>query len=89
MMGRTIKLITVQNEYLSISGFEAYTGAWSRGGRTTRTSRTTRMSRPMNTRLRFNNGSAKQSGKYANNRFPASNAFGNGSKFTHTDNGVG
>ena len=35
LYGRTIRLVTTQNTYLSISGFEAYTGA-AQGGSVTK-----------------------------------------------------
>jgi len=44
---------------------------------------------PANTKVGFNMGSVRQSTNYGNNSYPASNAFSNGSKFTHTNSGVG
>ena len=44
---------------------------------------------PANTKVGFNTGSARQSTNYGNNSYPASNAWSNGSKFTHTNKGVG
>jgi hypothetical protein len=94
--------VTTQNTYLSISGFEAFTGAAPAGGMT-RMRTTTRTSKsggipmmrmggykiPANTKAGLNNSSAKQSTNYGNNQFPATNAWSNGSKFTHTNAGVG
>jgi hypothetical protein len=79
-----VKIVTTQNEYLSISGFEAYTG--SAGGSTT-TTKTTTSSTKYNTRLTFNRGSARQSTTFG--RFDASQAWSNGPRFTHTKKGVG
>jgi hypothetical protein len=50
MFGQKIRLVTTQNTYLSISGFEAYTASapagWTMsGGSTRRTMRTTSTSR--------------------------------------------
>jgi hypothetical protein len=87
-MGGKVRLVTTQNTYLSISGFEVWTGAWSGRMRRTRTSRST-YNVPANTKAAFNSGSAKQSTNYGNNGYPASNAFSGGSKFTHTNKGVG
>ena len=42
-----------------------------------------------NTKAGLNQGSARQSTNYGNNSYPASNAFAGGSKFTHTNAGVG
>jgi hypothetical protein len=42
-----------------------------------------------NTKAGFNQSSARQSTNYGNNQFPATNAFRGGSKFTHTNAGVG
>jgi len=44
---------------------------------------------PANTKAGFNQSSAKQSTNYGNNSYPATNAFSGGSKFTHTNAGVG
>jgi hypothetical protein len=95
MYGRKIRLVTTQNTYLSISGFEAWTaGAPRSSTRTTRRTSSTRRSfggpmqiRTTNTQVKFSN--AKQSSPYGNNQFPATNAFSNGPKFTHTNKGVG
>jgi hypothetical protein len=46
MYGGKIRLVSTQNTYLSISGFEAWTGSGSRTVTRTRTSRT-RRSMPM------------------------------------------
>jgi hypothetical protein len=104
LFGKKIRLVTVQNTYLSIQGFEAYTAS---GGRTTtRTSRTRRMrtggwggfrrggSYSMsftmgNSKVTLNQGTASQASPYGNNGYPARNAFSGGSKFTHTNHGVG
>jgi hypothetical protein len=102
-----VRLVTTQNTYLSISGFEAFTGAAPAGGMTrmrttTRTSRSgghpmMRMGGGMMRRsLSFSMGNTKvslknasQKSPYGNNGYPATNAFSNGSKFTHTNKGVG
>jgi len=42
-----------------------------------------------NSKVSMNQGSASQASPYGNNGYPAKNAFSNGSKFTHTNNGVG
>jgi poly(beta-D-mannuronate) lyase len=44
---------------------------------------------PANTKVTFNRRSVRQSTNYGNNSYPASNAWSNGSKFTHTNSGVG
>jgi hypothetical protein len=89
MYGGKIRIVTTQNTYLSISGFEAWTGA---GGSSTTTTTTTggrgSYNIPANTKVGFNMGSVKQSTNYGNNAYPASNAWSNGSKFTHTNAGV-
>jgi hypothetical protein len=110
LFGKKIRIVTVQNTYLSIQGFEAYTGDAGSMRTTTRT-RTTRnikmggnmggfggfrrggsysMSFSMgNTKVTLNQGTANQASPYGNNGYPARNAFSNGSKFTHTNHGVG
>jgi hypothetical protein len=89
MYGGKIRLVTTQRTYLSISGFEAWTG--SAGSSTTTTTSTGGSS--VNIRLEKNKGmvrgTAKQSTNYGNNSYPASNAWSNGPKFTHTNAGVG
>lgn len=101
LFGQKIKIVTTQKTYLSISGFEAYTG--SAGGSTKTKVMPLRKTRdivssssgsgsynvPANTKVGFNNSSAKQSTNYGNNSYPATNAWSNGSKFTHTNKGVG
>lgn len=82
-----IKLVNVQNTYLSISGIQAYTGAPSRGFMA-RTKTTMRANVRPGTKVDWDNASARQSGNYANQRFAASHAFSMGPKFTHTDSGV-
>jgi hypothetical protein len=107
MFGQKIRIVTTQNTYLSISGFEAYTGSWSGGSTmirpgTSTTKKITKIEKtggsggfggsyniPANTKVGFNTGSARQSTNYGNNSYPASNAWSNGSKFTHTNAGVG
>jgi hypothetical protein len=89
MKGRSVRLVTTQRTYLSISGFEAYTG--SAGSSTTTTTGGAKggYNVPANTKAGLNNGSARQSTNYGNNSYPATNAFSGGSKFTHTNSGVG
>ena len=70
--------MTTQNEYLSISGIEAYTAD------------EVKALAPANNKIQFNTGGATQGKDYENNKFPATNAFApGGSKFTHTGKGVG
>jgi hypothetical protein len=79
--------VTTQNEYLSIAGFEAYTGDMPASTTTSTTSSIYNV--PANTKCEINEGSAQQSTNHDNkNSFPASNAFA-GNKFTHTRPGVG
>jgi hypothetical protein len=66
MYGKKIRLVTTQNTYLSISGFEAYTGSEQTATTTTSTSSGTYNVKP-NTKAGFNNGSARQSTNYGNN----------------------
>jgi hypothetical protein len=42
-----------------------------------------------NTKVGFNQKGVRQSTNYGNNSYPATNAWSNGSKFTHTNKGVG
>jgi hypothetical protein len=102
MRGSTLKLVTTRSDYLSISGIQAYSAQATRrggkprmsGGFKMRRGRTMTRStswswsfRTTNTRVSFQG--ARQSSPYAGNRFPPNNAFSNGSKFTHTNRGVG
>jgi hypothetical protein len=107
MFGRTIRIVTTQNTYLSITGFEAYTGAGGSSSTSTRRVISSSSNKkiiaprmktggngfgfggsyniPANTKVTFNTGSAKQSTNYnKQNSYPASNAWSNGSRFTHT-----
>jgi hypothetical protein len=89
MKGRTVRLVTTQRTYLSISGFEAYTG--SAGSSTTTTTGGSSYNVPANTKAKFNEGTARQSTNYGTGvnggSYPASNAFRG--KFTHTKVGKG
>ena len=74
-MGSKVRLVTTQNTYLSIQGFEAYTGSWSGSSSVRRTRRTRRTSSTYNiranTKVGFNIGGARQSTNYGNNSYPA------------------
>jgi hypothetical protein len=86
IMGNNIELRTTRNDYLSISGIEVYSGMEQMSGGSTIT---TTYNIPANTRIGFNMSSVRQSTNYGNNRFPASNGFSNGARFSHTNRGVG
>jgi hypothetical protein len=101
LKGRTVRLVTTQRTYLSISGFEAYTGsAGSSTTTSTTTGGTTKVGGnkggynvPANTKAGLKENTARQSTNYGTGvnggAYPASNAFRGGSKFTHTKIGLG
>jgi hypothetical protein len=76
LKGSSVRLVTTRNEYLSISGFEAYAGGRRTGGGYG----SSRMIKLTN---------AHQSSPYGNGRFPAMNAIDGSGKFTHTNKGTG
>jgi hypothetical protein len=81
--GGFVKIVTVQNTYLSISGIKVYTNSRQRRSSSRRSS--SRSVTLYGVRLQ----GASQSSPYGNNAYPASNALGNFRKFTHTNKGVG
>jgi len=86
--GDRIELRTTQSTYLSISGIEVWTGApISSSSSTTTTTSSGEYTTKPGTKLKLQR--ASQSSPYGNNSFPATNAFGNGRTFTHTNAGVG
>merc|ERR1711957_343078 len=80
LTGNEIKLVTTQNTYLSIQGFEAYAGAAA-------IATTPVVAQGPQHLVKINESLVSQASPYSNNRFPATNAFHN--KFTHTNKGVG
>jgi hypothetical protein len=86
LFGNKVRIVTVQNTYLSISGIEV----WTAQGRSSSSSSFSYSIAP-NTKVGFNTGSCKQSTNYnRQNSYPCSNAFvAGGGKFTHTVSGVG
>lgn len=85
LKGSQITLKTTRNEYLSISGIEVFTGEEE-----DEEDEQGDYNIPANTKITFITGSARQSTNYnAANSYPASNAWSNGSRFTHTAKGVG
>merc|ERR1712032_1499119 len=76
LTGREVKLVTVQDTYLSIQGIEVI--ASERGEKT---------SNPFSHKLVIHNKDVSQSSAYLNDKYPAKNALEN--KFTVTNKGVG
>jgi hypothetical protein len=72
---------------LQINAVEPF--GWSGSGSTSTTKSSGTYNVKPNTKVGFNNGSARQSTNYGNNGYPATNAWTNGAKFTHTNAGVG
>jgi hypothetical protein len=93
LFGKKVRIVTVQNTYLSINGFEAFTGSVGSTSTTTTSTKVGNGSSTYNikagTKAGLNQGTARQSTNYGNNSFPASNAFKGPNKFTHTNAGVG
>merc|ERR1711957_1148572 len=81
LTGNEIKLVTTQNTYLSIQGFEAYAGTAAIA------IPTPVVAKGPQHLVKINESLVSQSSPYSKNRFPATNAFHN--KFTHTNKGKG
>jgi len=89
LKGAQITLKTTRNDYLSISGIEVWSGEEEDDDEEEEQGGSGEYTIAANTKIGFNTGSARQSTNYGNNSYPASNAWSNGSKFTHTNAGVG